>query len=157
MEGRENMNILESKLFKEFEEYLQKRYSEEYRTFTADQKIEKFEIIFMLGLKQAQKYRSIHQMEYLLYNDKPPRSDMIQKLGHILFELQKISTFPIVPPLRVSNAIKKTLSSRDKRTQAKYLKWIIELSNSNRHFNTIDLSNIVKQFPEEKIVQGGIW
>jgi hypothetical protein len=82
---------------------------------------------------------------------------MIQKLGHILFELQKISTFPIVPPLRVSNAIKKTLSSRDKRTQVKYLKWIIELSNSNRHFNTIDLSNIVKQFPEEKIVQGGIW
>ncbi len=151
------MNIIDHKLFKEFEEYLQKRYPQEYDSFTGEQKIEKFTIIFMLGLRQAQKYRRIHQSEYLLYNDKPPRADMIQKLGHILFELQKISSFPIVPPLRVGAAIKKTLSSRDKRTRDKYLKWIIELSNSNRHFNTIDLTNIVKQFPEEKIIQGGLW
>lgn len=151
------MNILESTIFKEFEGYLQKRYPEEYETFSVEQKIEKFTIIFMLGLRQAQKYRKIHQLEYLLYNDKPPRSDMVQKLGHVLFELQKIPSFPIVPPLRVTAAIKKTLSSRDKRTRDKYLKWIIELSNSNREFNTIDLSNIVKQFPDEKIVPGGLW
>ena len=151
------MNILDSKLFREFEEYLQKRYPEEYDTYSQEQKLEKFEIIFMLGLRQVQKYRKIHQLEYLLYNDKPPRADMVQKLGHILFELQKISSFPIVPPLRVTAAIKKTLSSRDKRTRDKYLKWIIELSNSNRHFNRIDLTNIVKQFPDEKIVPGGLW
>ena len=151
------MNISDTQLFKEFEEYLQKRYPEEYDSFTHQQKIEKFEIIFMMGLRQVQKYRKIHQSEHLLYNDKPPRADMVQKLGNIIFELQKISSFPIVPPLRVSAAIKKTLSSRDKRTKDKYLKWIIELSNSNRHFNRIDLSNIVKQFPEDKIVPGGIW
>ena len=151
------MEILNSKLFMEFEEYLQKRYPEEYDTYSQEQKLEKFEIIFMLGLRQAQKYRKIHQLEYLLYNDKPPRADMVQKLGHVLFELQKISSFPIVPPLRVTAAIKKTLSSRDKRTRNKYLKWIIELSNSNRSFNRIDLTNIVKQFPDEKIVPGGLW
>lgn len=152
-----NMNISDSKLFQEFEEYLQKRYPEEYDSYTAEQKLEKFTIIFMLGLRQAQKYRKIHQLEYLLYNDKPPRADMVQKLGHVLFELQKIPSFPIVPPLRVTAAIKKTLSSRDKRTRDKYLKWIIELSNSNRHFNTIDLTNIIKQFPDEKIAPGGLW
>ena len=151
------MNISDHKLFKEFEEYLQKRYPEEYDSYTEEQKLEKFTIIFMLGLRQAQKYRKIHQLEYLLYNDKPPRADMVQKLGHILFELQKIPSFPIVPPLRVTAAIKKVLSSRDSRTQKKYLKWIIELSNSNPEFNTFDLTNIVRQFPEEKIVQGGLW
>lgn len=155
------MNVLEkfldSSIYQYFLSYLKKRYPDEYESFTTEDIQTKFEVIFTLGLKQAEKYRSINKLDHLLYNDKPPRADMVQKLGHILFELQKIPSFPIVPPLRVTAAIKKVLSSRDSRTQKKYLKWIIELSNSNPEFNTFDLSNIVKQFPEEKIVQGGLW
>ncbi len=150
-------NFIQSPSYSQFLNYLKKRYPEEYESFTPKDIQMKFEVIFTLGLNQAEKYRNINKLDHLLFNDKPPRADMVQKLGHILFELQQIPSFPIVPPLRVSAAIKKVLSSRDKRTRDKYLKWIIELSNSNPQFNTFDLTHIVRQFPEEKIVPGGLW
>ena len=147
----------QSVIFKQFEEYLQSKYPEEYSTFTESDKLDKFENIFMMGLRQAQKFNSLKQSCDLLWDDKVPRADMIKKLGNILWELQNISSYPVVPPLKIRAAIKKVLSSRDKRTQSRYLDWIIQYSDHKHQFNSVDLAELVKRFPKNKIQQGEIW
>lgn len=153
------MNILsefsQSNFYKQFEDYLQKQYPEE--SFTDEDKLDKFEDVFMMGLNQANKYLGMKNSSELFFNDKPPRADMIQKLGNILWELQSIKSYPTVPPLRIGAAIKKVLSSRDKRTKDKYLDWIIQYSHNKPEFNSVDLGPLVKKFPKDKIRQGGIW
>lgn len=143
--------------FNEFDEFLKTKYPEEFNTMTDSEKILKYEIIFKLGLDTAKKFSEMNRSCDLLYNDKPPRADMVQKLGNILWELKDIQSYPIVPPLRVSAAIKKVLSSRDKRTVDKYLKWMQSLSNYNQTFNTMDLSHLNNIFPKSKITKGGLW
>lgn len=155
------MNVLkeffDGPIYQQCLDFLKKRYPEEYESFTPADIQDKFENIVQMGLNRAKEFHHQGKSCNLLFNDKPPRADMVTKLGNILFELQKIPSFPIVPPLRVAAAIKKVLSSRDNRTRDKYVKWIITLSNSNPEFNTIDLKQIIRVFPEEKIVQGGLW
>jgi len=143
--------------YSEFDEYLRTKYPEEYGTFSEKEKILKYEIIFKLGLDQAKKYSELNKSCDLLINDKPPRADMITKLGHILFELEGLPNYPIVAPLRVSAAIKKILSSRDNRTIKTYLTWMQTLANYNREFNTMDLTHLHNIFPKTKIVPGGLW
>jgi len=143
--------------YEQFDEYLRIKYPEEYGIFTIKDKIFKYEIIFKLGLDQAKKYSEMNKSCDLLFNDKPPRADMLTKLGNILWELQIIPNYPVVPPLRVSAAIKKVLSSRDSRTINKYLTWMQTLANYNRSFNTMDLTHLHNIFPKSKIVKGGLW
>lgn len=149
--------MFSSSLYEEFEDFLKIKYGEEYDTKPFENKQLNFEIIFKLGLDQARKLTEQRKSYDLLYCDKPPRADMVQKLGHILYELKEIPSFPIVPPLRVSSAVKKVLSSRDKRTISKYMKWIQSISNYNPSFNKLDLTHLYEMFPKSKIVKGGLW
>jgi len=149
--------LQKNKCYEQFENFLKIRYSDEYSSFSVANKVDKFENIFMMGLRQAQKVHELKQSCDLLWGDKPPRADMVQKLGNILWELQNIVSFPIVPPLKIRSAIKKVLSSRDKRTQKRYLDWIIQYSNHKPQFNTVDLTELVNRFPKNKMHQGNIW
>jgi hypothetical protein len=148
-------NISERPFYKQFQEFLKEKYPDEL--FTAEEIQENFENIFMMGLRQAQKFHSLKQSCGLLWEDKVPRADMIKKLGNILWELENVSSFPRVPPLKIRAAVKKVLSSRDKRTQARYLEWIIQYSDHKPQFNVVDLSQLVQRFPKNKIQQGEIW
>ena len=128
-------------LYNQFEDYLKVRYPD--TTLSSEEKLDKFETIFMMGLRQAKEFLKQKKSCDLLWNGRTPRSDMVNNLGNIIWELQKIQSFPIVPPLRITSAIKKTLSSKDKRTQKVYLDWIIQYSNHKRDYNSIDLSYLV--------------
>ena len=83
------MNILSkfsgSNCYNQFENFLKLKYSEEYSDFTEADKLDKFENVFMMGLRQAQKFHELKQSCDLLWQDKPPRADMIKKLGNILW------------------------------------------------------------------------
>jgi hypothetical protein len=149
--------IQQSKCYAQFESFLKIRYPDEFSTFTITEKLDKFENIFMMGLRQAQKFHELKQSCDLLWGDKPPRADMVKKLGNILWELESISSYPVVPPLKIRAAIKKVLSSRDKRTQKRYLEWIIQYSHQKPQFNTVDLRELINRFPRNKIQQGDIW
>lgn len=149
--------LLESKCFEQFENFLKEKYPQDFSLFSIEQKLDKFENIFMMGLRQAQKFHNLKQSCDLLWDDKPPRADMIKKLGNILWELESIPSYPTVPPLKIRAAINKVLSSRDKRTKNRYLEWIIQYSNHKRQFNSVDLTELVNRFPKEKIKQGDIW
>ncbi len=150
------MNILEdfthNPLYEQFIDYLHKKYPDEYDVFTPEDIQDKFEIIFNLGLVQVKKFLKINRSCHLLYNGHPARQDMIDRLGNILFELQRISSYPVVPPLRLGAAIKKVVGL-DKRYIKKYQDWIITLSNYQPKFNSVDLSVLVSTFPEELIIQ----
>lgn len=148
-------HLSEISIYKQFEDFLKIRYDGEL--LDEEQKIDNFENIFMMGLRQAQKYLDQNKSCDLLFQDKPPRSDMIVKLGNILWELENTISFPVVPPLKIRAAIKKVLSSRDERTQKRYLEWILQYAIQNREFNSIDLTYLVKKFPIHKIQQGDIW
>ena len=147
----------QGKIFAQFEDFLKLRYPDDYENFTLKEKLDKFESVFMMGLRQAKKFHDLKQSCDLLWNDKPPRADMIEKLGNILWELELIDSYPVVPPLKIRGAIKKVLSSRDTRTQKRYLDWILQYSHHKPQFNSVDLTELVKRFPKHKIVQGGIW
>ena len=148
-------NFLERPFYHQFREFLKEKYPGE--TFTPQQLEDNFENIFMMGLRQAQKFHNLKQSCDLLWEDKVPRADMIKKLGNILWELESISSYPIVPPLKIRSAIKKVLSSRDKRTKDRYLNWIIQYSDHKPQFNVVDLTELVNRFPKNKILQGEIW
>jgi len=150
-------NFSDSAYYQKFEEYLKNRFPELYDSFTEEDKLDKFESVFMMGLNRANEFLDNRNSCDLLINDKPPRADMIQKLGNILWELESIPSYPVVPPLKIKAAIKKVLSSRDGRTREKYLTWMMQYSHHNREFNSVDLTPLVSKFPKEKIVQGGIW
>lgn len=155
------MNILENfsqgSFYLQFEEFLKTKYPESYDSFTNKEKLDKFETVFMMGLNQAKKFLTQNNSCDLLFHDKAPRADMIQKLGNILWELEDIGSYPIIPPLKIRTAIKKVLSSRDKRTRDRYLDWILQYSHHQREFNKVDLSQLVNRFPKDKIQQGGLW
>ena len=148
-------NFVDRPFYQQFKEFLKEKYPDE--SFTNEQVQDNFENIFMMGLRQAQKFHSIKQSCDLLWDDKVPRADMLKKMGNILWELQSISSYPIVPPLKIRAAIKKVLSSRDKRTQMRYLDWIIQYSNHKPQFNVVDLSELVNRFPKNKILEGELW
>lgn len=146
-----------SKCYEQFENFLKTKYPSEYSSFTVTEKLDKFENIFMMGLRQAQKFHDLKQSCDLLWQDKPPRADMIQKLGNILWELESMQSFPLVPPLKIRGAINKVLSSRDGRTRKRYLEWIMQYSHHKPQFNVVDLKELVNRFPKNKIQQGEIW
>jgi len=148
-------NLQDRPFYQQFKKFLKEKYPDE--SFTPKQIQDNFENIFMMGLRQAQKFHSIKQSCDLLWEDKVPRADMIKKLGNILWELESISSYPSVPPLKIRAAIKKVLSSRDKRTQTRYLDWIIQYSDHKPQFNVVDLTQLVNRFPKNKILQGEIW
>lgn len=148
-------NFLEGPIYRQFEEFLKVKYPEEI--FSAKEKMDKFENIFLLGLRQAKEFLKQKKSCDLLWNGKTPRSDMVKNLGNIIWELQKIQSFPIVPPLRITAAIKKTLSSKDKRTQKVYLDWMIQYSNHKRDYNSIDLSYLVNAIDTDKITPREEW
>ncbi len=148
-------NLFERPFYQQFKEFLKEKYAGE--SFTAQQVEDSFENIFMMGLRQAQKFHSLKQSCDLLWDDKVPRADMIKKLGNVLWELESISSYPVVPPLKIRAAINKVLSSRDKRTKDRYLNWIIQYSDHKPQFNKVDLSELVNRFPKNKILQGEIW
>jgi len=105
-----------------------------------------------MGLNQAKKFHRMKKSSRLLFNDKPPRADMVQKLGYILFELQSVTGYPRVPPLQLRSAIKKIIG-KDKRYTDKYQDWILSHSNHHQRFNVVDLTNLVNQFPADKIMK----
>lgn len=142
-------------IYNQFESYLKLRYPDV--TLSSEEKLDKFETIFMMGLRQAKEFLKQKKSCDLLWNGKTPRSDMVNNLGNIIWELQKIQSFPIVPPLRITSAIRKTLSSKDKRTQNVYLDWIIQYSNHKRDYNSIDLSYLVRAIDEDKIKPREEW
>jgi hypothetical protein len=148
-------NYLTATVYTKFEKFMCLKYPGQ--VLTEEEKLDKFENIFMMGLRQAQKFHSIKQSCDLLWGDKVPRADMIKKLGNILWELESTSSYPLVPPLKIRAAIKKVLSSRDKRTQTRYLDWIIQYSDHKPQFNVVDLTQLVNRFPKNKILQGEIW
>ncbi len=155
------MNILDnfsqSPIYEQFLDYLKEKYPEEYNQFTEEQLDDHFVNIFMIGLNKAKEFLHTNKSCNLLYNGKPPRADMFDTLGNILFELKEITSYPIVPPLRVSAAVKKVLSGKDKRTMDKHMTWIIKMTNFQNQFNTVDLTNIVRQYPNDKIVRRNFW
>ncbi len=142
-------------LYNQFEDYLKVRYPD--TILSSEEKLDKFETIFMMGLRQAKEFLKQKKSCDLLWNGKTPRSDMVNNLGNIIWELQKIQSFPIVPPLSITSAIRKTLSSKDKRTQKVYLDWIIQYSNHKRIYNSIDLSYLIHAIDEDKIKPREEW
>lgn len=148
------MNILENfpdQIYQQFLDHLKKKYPDKYSTFTPAQIHDNFTTIFMFGLTQAKRFLKINRSCDLLYNGHPAREDMIERLGNILFELQSISSYPIVPAQSVGTAIKKIIGL-DKRYTKKYQDWIITLSNHQSRFNSVDLTWIVSVFPEELLI-----
>lgn len=146
-----------SRCYAQFEDFLKLKYPEEYAAFTESQKLDNLENIFMMGLRQAQKFHTLKQSCDLLWKDKPPRADMVKKLGNILWELESIESYPVVPPLKIRAAIKKVLSARDNRTKTRYLNWIVQYSDHKPQFNVVDMTQLVNRFPKNKIQQGDIW
>lgn len=149
------MNVLENffqgSIYKQFLNQLKKKYPEEYDSFTPADIQDKFESVVMMGLGQSKKFLKAKQFCNILYNGHPARGDMIERLGNILFELQKLQSYPIVPPLRLGDAIKKVIGL-DKRYIKKYRDWILTLSNYEARFNKVDLSWLSNVCPEEMIV-----
>lgn len=149
------MNILEnfskSPIYEQFLEHLKKKYPEEYDAFTTKEVQDKFETIFIMGLVQSKKFLKTKQSCNILYNGHPARGDMVERLGNILFELQRLPSYPVVPPLRLGDAIKKVIGS-DKRYIKQYRDWILTLSNYELRFNKVDLSWLSTACPEELIV-----
>ncbi len=148
-------DYLSEPVYAQFEEFLNLKYPDEL--LTEEEKLDKFWNIFLIGLRKAREFQRIKQSCNLLFNDKRPRADMVQKLGHILFELQKIPSYPIVPPLRLRAAIKKIIISRDKRYMNKYQDWILSYSNHQPTFNKVDMTDLVNLFPKDKIVEREFW
>ncbi len=149
-------SVFECKYYDRFEQFLEEKYPN--TVFTPEEKQEKFEDIFLLGLHKARQYHKINRASNLLFRDKRPRADMIQKLGHILFELQRTTpSFPVVPPLRLRAAIKKVIISGDKRYMNKYQEWILSYSNHQPTFNKVDMTDLVSLFPKEKMVERELW
>jgi len=142
-------------IYNQFEDFLKIKYPNE--EFSEKEKVDKFENIFLMGLRLAKDFLKQKKSCDLLWNGKIPRSDMVKNLGNILWELQKIPSFPILPPLRITAAIKKTLSSKDKRTQKIYLNWIIQYSNHKRDYNSIDLSYLVNAIDADQIQPRDSW
>ena len=149
------MNVLENfsnnPIYQQFLDHLKKRYSDEYESFTPAEIQDKFETVFIMGLVQSKKFLKTKQSCNILYNGHPARGDMIERLGNILFELQKLPNYPVVPPLRLGDAIKKVIGS-DKRYIKKYMDWILTLSNYEAQFNRVDLSWLSNTCPEEMII-----
>ena len=154
------MNILsefsQSNFYKQFEEYLQIRYPELYDSFTDEDKLDKFELVFMMGLRQAKNFQRMGISCNLLYNDHPMDKRMLSKLGFILFELKRIPSYPIVTPMQLGNTIKKVIG-RDKRYVDRYRDLILSYSSHKPQFNKVDMSHLVSQFPEEYIVERSVW
>ncbi|MCZ6581617.1 MAG: hypothetical protein O6761_00375 [Thaumarchaeota archaeon] len=148
-------DYLSGPVYAQFEEFLSLKYSGEL--LTEEEKLDKFGNIFLMGLRKAREFYRIKQSCNLLFHDKRPRADMVQKLGFILFELQKIPSYPVVPPLSLRAAIKKIIISRDKRYMNKYQDWILSYSNHQPTFNKVDMTDLVNLFPKEKIVGKEFW
>ncbi len=143
-------------MFEEFDEYLKVKYPDEYEKFTQADKIFKYEIIFKLGFNQAKHYTSMRTEYDLLFGEKPLRKDMKRRIGQILWELQEVSSYPIVPPLRLSSAVKKIIG-KDKRYVDQYVDWFLQYSNYQQHFNRVDLTYLSKVFPKSQIRRKEFW
>lgn len=148
-------DFLNGTIYSQFEVFLKVKYPGEI--FSEKEKLDKFENIFLMGLRLAKEFLKQKKSCDLLWNGKTPRSDMVKNLGNIIWELQKIPSFPILPPLRITAAIKKTLSSKDKRTQKIYLNWIIQYSNHKRDYNSIDLSFLINAIDADQIQPREYW
>lgn len=117
-----------------------------------------FDTILSLGLEKKQYLKTNYpnRSHILIFRGKPARADMIKKLGHIIYELQQLPTFPAVAPDAVSAAIKKIIGE-DKRYTEKFDIWIKTLvmfidtdyqPNPNYSF-----SGLLKIFPKDKITK----
>lgn len=146
----------EKVFYKQFEEFLQTKYPEEYAIFTVEDKEDKFESIFMMGLHQAKKFHNTNQLAHLLWEDKPARADVVARLGNILWELQVIPSYPVVPPMALRTAIKKVVG-KDPRYLNKYQACILGYSNQQLHLNKIDVTYLVSLVPTDKITKKEGW
>jgi len=145
-----------SHTFANFENFLSRKYPEEYETFTAPQKLEHLENILMMGLRKSEEFLKMKQSCELLFNDHTPRADMIRKLGHIIYDLQKIEGFPSVRPLKLREIITRVIGS-DKRFIDKYQKWILQYTQNQARFSWIDLNPLLRVFPSNQITAKEDW
>lgn len=85
----------------------------------------------------------------LLFEEKPPRRDVLVKLGKIAHEFMLQSTYPEIRPTALSNIINKAMGSRDKRTKEKYKRCILQYTNHFMQLNILDVSCFVNLIPEK--------
>ncbi len=144
-------NFFSSPIYQQFLDHLKKKYIDEFDTFTCADIQDKLEVILNMGLMQSKKFLKEKRSCHLLYNGHPARADMMNRLGNILYALQRVESYPVVPPLRLGDAIKKVIGP-DKRYRRRYMDWILTLSNYQAVFNKVDMTVLVGVFPEELIV-----
>ncbi len=153
------MSIIESLVcgntYRQFEDYLMDRYSNEYTNFSEDDIQDKFADILIMGIRQMEKLEDMNCPYYLLWtNDKIPRRDKLDRVGNILWELKnKYTSFPIVPSGKLNEAVRRVISSGDPRYLDDYREFIMSYSEYKHTINTIDMSFLVKLFPEDRIVR----
>lgn len=148
-------NFFETNTYKQIEIFLKSKYHEEYSNFTQADIADKFEDVFLKGIREIQRLDEMKCPHHLLWiNDKIPRRDKLDRVGNILWELKsKYTSFPIVPKQKLNEAVRRVISSGDPRYLDDYHDFILSYSFTNRDFNTIDMTHLVSLFPSDRIVR----
>jgi len=133
-------------VYEPFNAYLQSKYVDQEEINHNRRK--ELDYVFSLGIEKAKKEFEF-EMYPLLFEDKKPRQDVMDKLVSIAKEFKSHPEYPIIKSMRITNIIKKITEGNDKRTRQKYQKCIEKYIGDAKQLGNCDVSGFVQRIPDE--------
>jgi len=136
-------------VYKPFSDYLKLKYGEDRDAEDVIlNKQKEFDYVFTLGTEQAVK-RLNFEIYPILFEGKPPRKDVMDKLIKIAKEFQSTPGYPIIKSMSITNIVDRIMNSKDKRTKKKYHKCIQEYIGLPKELGNTDVTGFIERIPNE--------
>ena len=132
--------------YRSFSDYLNSKYVDEENKNLNKQK--ELDYVFSIGIDKAKKEWEFERYP-ILFEGKPPRKDVMNKLVRIAEEFKSYPGYPIIKSMSVTNIINKIIDAKDKRTRGKYHKCIQTYIGKPKELGNTDASGFVDRIPNE--------
>jgi hypothetical protein len=133
-------------IYQPFTAYLQSKYGDEEEINLNRQ--EELDYVLSLGIEKA-KEKLQFKMYPILFEDKKPRQDVMDKLVSIAKEFKSHPEYPIIKSMSITNIIDRVMDSKDKRTKRKYHKCIEKYVGEPKELGKTDVSGFIERIPND--------
>ena len=112
-----------------------------------------FDRVVFLGLEEWKKEETGYE---IIHVGKPADKRVLKKLGKVAFELEQLSSYPLIDGNLLNTILRKALGSVDKRTYSTYRKTVLYYSNVyediiencvDSRLGTLNVSGFVRRIP----------
>jgi len=130
-------------IYQKIHSYLSKKYPNANLHFKDI--LKETDYIFSIGIERAEKELDC----LILFEERKPRSDVLENLGKIANEFQSYPEYPKIKSMTITKTINKIMGSKDKRTKGKYHNCVHQYVTKPGELGIVDVSNFVNRVPHE--------